>query len=113
MEELALLYEAMGTRGFTPREVDELELWECAAVLGQTRPEQPAPAAAADPSLPEFDPVAARIRAHEQGLPPPEPVPPSRVRLKALPPVPGAPSASPPGPVPTLGPPRPPAKGGA
>lgn len=92
MEELALLYEAMATRGFTPREVDELELWECAAVLGQARPASPEQKA--EEPKPAFDQLQAhkeRMRARELGLPPPAPPPPSTVRLGAAPTV-GPPS---------------------
>jgi hypothetical protein len=31
---MAALYKALAPLGFTPRQVDELEMWECAVILG-------------------------------------------------------------------------------
>lgn len=51
--------------GFTPREVDDMELWECGAILGRHRPEPPEEAAPTPRGdfggLP--DPIKARVAA--------------------------------------------------
>lgn len=50
--------------GFTPREVDDMELWECGAILGRHRPEPPE-----EPTKPDAgfgglpDPIKARVAA--------------------------------------------------
>lgn len=67
--ELAEIHEALIERGVTPREADELYLWEIAVLLGAHRPEV-AVAGSAGPS----DLVRARI-AHAQNPTNPAPVP--------------------------------------
>lgn len=83
LDELADLYSAMARAGLAdPRRVDDLELWECASVLGLDRGKEQeagaAPGAWTDPTQPkpvapgERDLIAERLYAYEHGLPPPE-----------------------------------------
>jgi hypothetical protein len=63
------MYEAMGAHGFGPREVDGMELWEAAAILGVNHAE---PATATAPTGPR-DLVAERLAAKAGLAPPPKP----------------------------------------
>lgn len=69
MEELAELYAVMAP--MHPREVDELELWECASLLGLHRPQEPAE----DPGP---DLIAERVKAQQEGRPAPNLASPKR-----------------------------------
>lgn len=69
----AALYDACARAGLAnPREVDRLELWEVAAVLGLDK----APQEGVGVPVGQRDIVAERLYAHEHGLPPPQPDPP-------------------------------------
>lgn len=74
-DEIADVYDSCARCGLAnPRDVDVLELWEIAAVLGldsaeEATPQQPTSA----PEARERDVVAERLYADEHGLPPPQP----------------------------------------
>lgn len=79
LAEVAPIYRALageGFDGFSPREVDEMELWEIAELLGINDPAD----AGAPVSVEQFQAqsqalLAERVRRAESGLAPPRPPP--------------------------------------
>jgi hypothetical protein len=63
------------TRGFTPRQVDDLEMWECAVLLGIE----------AEPGADDL--MAQRIAAQRDGAPMPDVPPTAPDVMASLPPV--------------------------
>lgn len=69
MDEIGPLYRVCAQMGFTPREVDEMELWEVATILGIE-------GGSAGGGLSGDDLLAARVRAAKTGEAMPEAAPP-------------------------------------
>lgn len=86
LEWFAFLYRRCAlAHGWTPEQVNRLEVWEAAAALGEaTRAHEDRPASGqAGVSSSGRDLVAERVRAHREGRPPPDvdPMSPGQVAM--------------------------------
>lgn len=67
LSEAGSLYRLMAeTRGWTPRQTDECELWELAVILGLDKEGEASAKPLTGRAL-----LAARVKAHAEGRPPP------------------------------------------